>query len=56
MHYFKKLKNYHKTIGNENKESEKVNFKEYNKTNEEQSKKVILNVKTKTSQKGKEQI
>jgi len=55
MHYyFKKLKNYHKTIGNEDKESGKLNIKEDNKTNEEQSQKPILKVKTKTSQKGKE--
>ena len=53
-YYFKKLKNYHKTIGNEEKESENLNIKEENKTNEELSQKVILKTKTKTSQKEKE--
>ena len=56
LYYFKKLKNYHKTIGNEDKENEELNIKEENKKNDEQNKKDILKKNIKTSQNGKELI
>ena len=55
MHYyFKKLKNYHKTIGNEDKESEPLNNNEEIKSKEEQNQKVALKMKENTSEKEKE--
>ena len=55
MHYyFKKLKKYHKTIGNEDKESEPLNIKEENKSNEEQNQDATLKMKEKTSEKDKD--
>jgi hypothetical protein len=54
LYYFKKLKNYQKTIGNEDKENEELNIKEENKKNDEQNKNDILKKNIKTSQNGKE--
>ena len=48
MHYyFKKLKNYHKTIGNEDKENEQLKINEENKSKEEQNQNATLKMKEK---------